>query len=777
MIVPPPNPVSTLLHRLKSWLPWRFLISRFARRGGFLDPLTVLGRLRQFSQPSEVQEPIELIRAGVAFHARGLVNTKVLQNNLDWVWPYWVVRQFDPNDPSFLPRAFSFTHVNLTHRNWTAVGLPGMEEYPIIDPRGLVTPRFDGWSLDWWFIPDGDGEPLYPSQCETVSQRLDLETGLTVVTEARSPLASLHSTATVTAAADGTTAPVLRLEATVAAQCPGHLVLAVRPTNPEGISFVDTLDHRDGRITVNAGAPIALSPAPTHWLASTYREGDVAHRTPGRDDTAPGEVRCDAGLATGAALFAVAAHRPTRAVARMVLPKPPVGNAATLPRPLAWEPALADAPRLNVPDSHWRFLHDAAVRTLHLLSPGDVVPGPYTYRRFWFRDACLMLNALIAANQQKRARALLERFPARQKHNGYFHSQEGEWDANGQVLWIAERTERADDRLLDAPLWASLSAGADWITRKRVNAPDERHDGLLPPGFSAEHLGPNDYYYWDDIWGLAGLRAAARMARRRGEDARATGWESDADSLADAIRRSWETLPARVREAGVPASPYRRLDSGAIGSMVADYPLQLDELGPDRFVRTADWLAQNCFHRGGFFQDMIHSGVNAYLSLDLAQTFLRHGDPRYLEIIQAVADAASPTGQWPEAIHPLTGGGCMGDGQHGWAAAEWLLMMRALFVREETDGLVLGAGLPAAWLEDPSARHLSYGPTATAWGPLTVHFRRSDADAPWHCAIEADWPGQTPTLSVEVPGFAPTTLSQAQTEVALEETTRIGALR
>ena len=65
-----------------------------------------------------------------------------------------------------------------------------------------------------------------------------------------------------------------------------------------------------------------------------------------------------------------------------------------------------------------------------------------------------------------------------------------------------------------------------------------------------------------------------------------------------------------------------------------------------------------------------------------------------------VVALASPTGQWPEAIHPRTGGGCMGDGQHAWAAAEWLLMMRALFVREEPDHLVIGAGLPAHGTSD-----------------------------------------------------------------------------
>ena len=134
------------------WIPWRFFAARTARAYGFLDPIRFLAKLRKFSQPSEVSEPIELLRAGFLFHARGLINTKAIQNNLDWVWPYWVERQFNPSDASFIPRAFSFSHINLTHRNWTAVGLPDVPFYPIVDPRGLVTPHFDGWSLDFWLL-------------------------------------------------------------------------------------------------------------------------------------------------------------------------------------------------------------------------------------------------------------------------------------------------------------------------------------------------------------------------------------------------------------------------------------------------------------------------------------------------------------------------------------------------------------------------------------------------------------------------------------------------
>jgi hypothetical protein len=37
----------------------------------------------------------------------------------------------------------------------------------------------------------------------------------------------------------------------------------------------------------------------------------------------------------------------------------------------------------------------------------------------------------------------------------------------------------------------------------------------------------------------------------------------------------------------------------------------------------------------------------------------------------------------PEAIHPKTGGGAMGDGHHGWAAAEIVLFLLDCLVREQ----------------------------------------------------------------------------------------------
>ncbi|MFW6335190.1 MAG: hypothetical protein ACOC0W_07945, partial [Desulfosalsimonas sp.] len=172
---------------LTRWLPWKFIVRRAAKRFGIIDPIGLAAKVRRFSQPSEIQEPIELLRAGIIFHARGLINTKAIQYNLDWVWPFWVQKQFDPSDYSFIPRGFAFSHVNITHRSWTATGHPDLPVYPIMDPRGLVTPLYDGWSIDCWII-DPQGRRFIPSMLDDNASRQHIETdrGVRIKNQSRS---------------------------------------------------------------------------------------------------------------------------------------------------------------------------------------------------------------------------------------------------------------------------------------------------------------------------------------------------------------------------------------------------------------------------------------------------------------------------------------------------------------------------------------------------------------------------------------------------------------
>jgi hypothetical protein len=732
------------------WFPWRFVLSRFARSRGFIDPVVLLSRLHRFAQPSEVAEPIELLRAGVLFHARGLINTRTIQHNLDWVWPYWIERQFDPLDISFVPRSFSITHVNLTHRNWTAVGQPDLDCFPLVDPRGLLTPLFDGWSLDAWVLPD-QGAPLLPSRAEQATQQLRLENGLAVETETRHDSCSLRNIVDVVW--EGSQ-PVCRLRLCGSGP-PGWLAVAVRPVNPEGVSFIHTIRREENRtaLRIDNHTEVCLDRAPERVCMADYRRGDVLQNL-GPDSEAD-SVTCNVGLATAAALYRLGPGGTAEVVACVPLPRPKHAE------PVAWADALRGVCRLEVPDERIRFLFDAAAHNLVLHSPGEVYPGPYTYKRFWFRDAAFVLNGLLALGLTARVRRCLELFPRRQTAHGYFRSQEGEWDSNGEAIWIMDRYRRCSGEALPDELLAAALRGARWIGRKRVSKHVEApHAGLMPAGFSAEHLGPNDYYYWDDFWSVAGLRSAAALARDAGQSRTAEAFLAEADDLLACIDRS---IPHG--QAGVPASPYRRMDSGAIGSVACGYPLQLWDARDPRLLATVEFLLHHCLVHGGFFQDMIHSGINPYLTLHLAQVLLRAGDPRHVDLIKAVAGLASPTGQWPEAIHPNTLGGCMGDGQHIWAAAEWVLMLRNAFVREEGDTLILGAGLFPEWLAPGNVLRL--GPTLTPYGPVTVEVRPGEdaVQVRWQAA----WRGKPPALEIALPGFAAVHVPGEQTDVAIKK--------
>jgi hypothetical protein len=416
-----------------------------------------------------------------------------------------------------------------------------------------------------------------------------------------------------------------------------------------------------------------------------------------------------------------------------------------------WKEHLRDTAVLNIPDKNFSYLYNTSVRTLLLLSSQDIVPGPYTYKRFWFRDACFMINALLSVGSITRARSLLDKFPDRQKMTGYFHSQEGEWDSNGQALWIIYRFHQLSHTIPSKKWKEVITKGARWIRRKRTKlSGDPLRAGLFPPGFSAEHLGPNDYYYWDNFWSLAGLRAAASLMEQIQEGSLQQEFLAIAQDLEQCIEQSIKAATALHKTNGaLPASPYRRMDAGAVGSLVADYPLQITPPGDTRIINTVRFLQDQCFYSGGFFQDMIHSGINPYLTLCIAQTMLRNGDPTFQQLMTRVAELASPTGLWPEAIHPITGGGCMGDGQHGWAAAEWVMMIRNLFVREERGQLIIGSGIFPQWIAE--AEELSFGPTPTPSGQVKVCIFRKDRE------VYVDIQGQirigTQPVLIEIPGY------------------------
>jgi hypothetical protein len=380
--------------------------------------------------------------------------------------------------------------------------------------------------------------------------------------------------------------------------------------------------------------------------------------------------------------------------------------------------------RMVLPEGKLASAVEANRRFLLLFHEGrEVTPGPYTYHRFWFRDAAYLLAAMDRYGFATEAAEVIEHFPDRQRADGFFFSQRQEWDANGSAIWaMAEHWRLTRD--LDSIDLDAVHAGARWIERKR-NARRRRNDlalkGLMPASISAEHLGPFDYFYWDDFWSLRGLLDGGVLLRQGGMEKAAIDAERWAADFRSDIDRSLALVAEQLATDVIPAGPRRRIDGGIIGSLVACSPLGL--LPPDHpgIAATAEEIRERFSIGDAFYQSISHTGLGTYLTLQLAAVELEAGDQRCLARLQWMLDAATPTYTWPEAIHPLLGGGCMGDGHHGWAAADFLSLVRNLLVREVDGGLSLCSFVPPAWLGQSIELHGA----PTHFGPLSFAVR-------WH---------------------------------------------
>ena len=500
------------------------------------------------------------------------------------------------------------------------------------------------------------------------------------------------------------------------------VALAVRPYNPEGLAVIERIGLVGDTVTVDGRPALQFTARPEGVAASTFQDGDVARAiVAGEVGSSLPRVNCHAGLAQAAFVFPlagsatlraamplVAAHRTRRRrLARRrterALRRPPeLPSSEAVAR--HWGDELRRGMQLDLPDGALAEAVKANRAYLLLFHDGDeITPGPFTYHRFWFRDAAFQLAALGRYGFHREVAEVIRSYPRRQHLDGFFFSQQQEWDANGAAIWaIAEHWRLSRDDALVRDVAPSIAKGAEWIERKRHSErrrKDEALRSMMHASVSAEHLGPFDYFYWDNFWSLRGLLDAAQLLNIAGEQEAA----ADASRWAASLRADLEASTALVaRRLGlgrpvIPAGPRRRVDPAMIGSLVAAWPLGLLAADDPAIVATADVLRERFCIGPAFYQGISHTGYGTYLTLQLAFVELACGDERALERLEWMLGAATATFTWPEAIHPLLAGGCMGDGHHGWAAADFLSLVRCLLIREVDHGLALCAMLPSAW--------------------------------------------------------------------------------
>lgn len=669
------------------------MIRRWARKAKCEDAYDHFKAAGELGSPSKVKFPSDAFAGSLINLLRGYRTRMAFEINLDTVLPHWAKCQFDPKDISFEARAFTLVAMNTTHRNWTMLGVPGKQNEGIVDERGLLTPYTNDWSVDVWLSVGG--EILTFSNIKDGVEQDLLDRNIPCVRtafKAEDILCTLEDIACENSIFEN-----IHVETPKDAR----IFIVVRPYNPEGVAFVKSVSFIPPWIIINDEKGVKVPIPPSAVYAGDMGKEDVTLHIKkgvqwdGKVFESPSE------LATIALEYVI---NPSKEVWDMTLEIPINLSRAEKENSVSisskwrdvlelsrdkWQKLMENKTRISFPDDVIQEAIDANVEYLLSLYDGDTItPGPATYHHFWFRDATYLLNCLDEFGFNELAENVLSRYPELQKGDGSFESQEGEWDSTGEALWsLFRHYELSGNRKFLLEVYPSMTGGVEWIEKHRISSDEEGIKGLLPSGMSAEHLGPNDYFYWDDFWGLAGIYATLSAAKILDKTEDIRRFSDIAASFRKSIFQSLEYVKRRSGEKIMTAGPFRRKDCAAVGTLCASYPLGILKSDEDWVMNTINYIQESHFLKGGLMHDMMHSGINVYLSLQIAHILFFNGDERFYNIFRAMLSLATSTYTWPEAVNPRTGGGAMGDGHHGWAIAEFLSLVRDFFAYEDGDVL------------------------------------------------------------------------------------------
>ncbi|MCU0871452.1 MAG: hypothetical protein MUE50_03825 [Pirellulaceae bacterium] len=388
-----------------------------------------------------------------------------------------------------------------------------------------------------------------------------------------------------------------------------------------------------------------------------------------------------------------------------------------------WRGLLEGATRIEVPcRKSTEALLAAHVCQLIANDHGELHGGEGFYDEFYIRDGGYQLMELEEAGLADAAAKAVARYLQKQRPDGRFESQEKQFDANGQALWVLWQYARiTGDRPWLERAYPPMVRAADWIAQARREAPaDSVFAGLLPAA-------PADgEFLWDgkhhivgyDLWNLRGLLCVADAAEQLGRTAEARRWREEAAQYRAAI-------DAACRRSGVAHFPPSwEKDGTHWGNTETLWPTPICAADDPRVAATIDHARH--VHGGGFVEGTIQwlggsPAIHPYMSAYTTMASLRRGEHEavvrdfYWYLLHSTAAHAFPEGvfparrfAWSDTIPHVTG------------ASNYALLLRHMLIDERGDELHLLAAVPDGWLAAGQSIKISRAPTHFGEVDLTV---------------------------------------------------------
>ena len=643
-----------------------------------------------------------------------------------------------------------------TQSYWTVAGADGDAAEVLVNEEGLVEAKPAGFSIEPFVYTDGR---LATWHDVTTSQSLadDRYPEPSVAWDAGGWSLSLAPVAVLGGRDSSIAYLQYRLTNKTRGRRSMQLFLALRPfqvvppwaslaSAPEGgAATVQQLAFENGIIQVNGEAAVVPLTAPTSFGATAFDQGNVVDfLRAGRVPATP-TARDAFGQASGALAYSAEVDSGTAVVFELAVPL----HAASVSQAERERVLGSRAPRDRVADARrgWR---DAVERTTIELPPaGNQVlsslyanagyllvhrdgatlnAGARLNSGFRMADAAMQAATLLRIGRSDVVREFLDWYASSQAPNGGIRVNAA---APGAFIYAAVEYFRfTHDRTVADRLWPNVYHAATYIDslRQQRRTPEYQAGekrvlyGILPPSASRDGSSKPTHDYADDFFALRGLKDAVELAH-----ALSRPEEAQLAVIRDEFRRdlfaSLQFAMVQQRIDFFPAAA-DAAESDPVSAALVVAPLgearQLPETVAHALQRT---LAGNASTRDGYSPNEIRR-LGALVRLGnresvraLLDGFLKDQRPaawhQWTEAVWSDPAAPRPAGDMPNAVA-------------GAAFVSAVLDMFA-FERESDSTLVLGSGIPEAWVTERPG--VTVRRLVTHYGLLSYTIRNENGNA------------------------------------------------
>lgn len=404
---------------------------------------------------------------------------------------------------------------------------------------------------------------------------------------------------------------------------------------------------------------------------------------------------------------------------------------------LHWQRAIDDGMQITVPEAKANDLFRACLVNdlLSLNHVGDdwiQTVNQTHYHSFYLRDSSDFVHMYDVTGYPQIASRVLAFYAKQQQPDGNFLSQKGEYDGWGQTLWIYGFHYRfTHDRAFAEQVYPSVLRAIDWY--EKAVAADPLH--LMPSTDVKDNEFIPGHLTGYNFLALDGLQGAIALARGLGKTADAERFQHDYDQLRSSFLA---VLRQRAAANGGAIPPALDGDNGGTdwGNLLAVTPEpQLDPHDP--MVTATLKSSQSRYEEGISVYSRATEGkfLHHYLTIKNTLTELARDDQqRAIEEFYSLMLHTSATNSGFEyAIRPWGSRDFEGNlAPHGWFAAEFRNLMRAMMVREEGDRtLHLLSAVSPDWIGAGKQIVVQHAPTM--WGEVGFTLKTT---SPGHARLE-----------------------------------------